>query len=102
MRRIVLVKRVGRVSLEDLRDAGIVSSCDVPEAVESCVCIREGNTDAPEVSVRLKGGTPLKTLVRRVERAVLNAALRKHHGQTALAMRELQVTKDVWYRVRRG
>ena len=97
VRRIVLARRQGRVSLEDLCEAGIVPSCEASAAVESHFHERG---DSTELSVRLKRRTPLKTIMRSVEKAVLNSALRRHHGHVAPAMNELQVTKEVWYRAR--
>ena len=101
VRRLVLAKRHGRVGLEDLCTDEIACPYEAPAAVESHVHVPESG-DLIELSIRVKCRTPLKAIMRSVEKAVLNAALRRHHGRVAPAMQELQVTKDVWYRVRGG
>lgn len=101
VRRIVLAKRQGRVELEDLCKDEMACACKAPAAVDSRVHVPE-NSDSMDLSIRVKCRTPLKTIMRNVEKSVLNAALRRNHGRLASAMRELHVTKDVWYRVRRS
>lgn len=99
VRRIVLAKRTGRLSVEQLRDVIPASFPDMPEPAARCLC----GPDAAgllEVSVQMKGGTSFKAIIRAVEKAVLAAVLRRHHGRTASAMHELQMTKQVWYRAR--
>lgn len=100
LRRIVIAKRQGPVSPDDLVNEGIVTQEGAPPQVHAIV---EPAKDAESlaVSVQFRAGTPFDEIMRGVGKTVLTESLRRHKGHAARAARELQMSKATWYRLRR-
>ena len=59
---------------------------------------QEGRVRVP---LEIADGTRFRGITTEVGKAVTDAVIREHDGCVSVAMRELGVSKDVWYRVRR-
>jgi len=99
VRRLVVVKRLGRVHRQDLVDAGLQSAtapaaCDAAAAPQASGGIRV----APDAAQ----GASFGGILAPVGKAVTEAVLAKRGGRVVDALRELRMPKGTWYRIRRG
>ena len=101
LRRIVIAKRQGRVSPDDLVSEGIVTQENVHPRVHAIVGPAK-DAESLAVSVQFWAGTPFDEIMRGVGKTVLTESLRRHKGHAARAARELQMSKARWYRLRRS
>ena len=99
IRRLALLKRCGSVGPAGLNEIGLVVTARRPASPH--IGVRLSDEAAVSVTVTLDGSRALDEVVAEVERAVTDALLRKNDGRVIETMRELGVTKDVWYRIRR-
>ena len=97
VRRLVVVKRRGRVRCEDLAEMGLL--CDVQARRRSADAeVRQGGK--VRVALEIDDGVPFREIRAEVGKAVARAVLSKHDGRVADAVRELGVSGYVWYRIR--
>lgn len=98
IRRIVVVKRKGPIEAADLAESPLTGSLHTERPY---VRVDKEPTGKTALRIELANGSSFKDIMQRVGRALTNAALDKHGGRVGDAMRALDMSKDVWYRVRR-
>jgi len=95
IRRLVVVKRTGRARWEDLVEAGLPGAALAPRCDAEAAVGQEGKV---RVQVEFDGRTPFRQIMKEVGKAVTDAVLKGHAGSVNDAMRDLGVSKWLWYR----
>jgi two-component system response regulator PilR (NtrC family) len=96
IRRLVVVKRRGRVETSDLVEAGLLPA----DAAPHCdVQVEPGKRGTLRMAVEVDRGTPLRDIVTEVEVAAVEAALQESERDVAEAIHKLGISKSVWYRI---
>ena len=98
VRRLVVVKRRGRARCEDLAEAGLPSAVQAPRCGAD---VQVGQGGKVRVALEIDDGVPFRAIMAEVGRAVAGAVLQKHGGRVNDAMRELGISKWLWYRAQK-
>ena len=95
--RLLTLKRRGRVRRQDLAEAGLPSAAQAPRCAADVEVGRGGKV---RVALEIDEGVGFREIMAEAGKAVSDAVLRKHGGCVRDAMRDLGISKWLWYRLR--
>ena len=97
IRRLVVLKRKGSVSADDLPMAGILPARHSAGTTDVEVDAGPGGGSV-RVAIDLPAGTPYRTAIEEAGQVITETVLQRHDGNVTAAARELGISKDTWYR----